>query len=52
MQMLRASNADPVGIEGDAIVGATALAYGIPLITGDYALTNAVSKLGGKVRRL
>jgi RHS repeat-associated protein len=51
MQALRAFGSDPVGIQGDAAVGATALANHLPLITDDGPLINAVAKLGGEVRR-
>jgi predicted nucleic acid-binding protein len=37
-------------LENDVIIGATALERGIPLITGDRALSNAVTKLGGEAR--
>ena len=52
MQQLRMFNAATQGIENDAAVGATALGMGIPLITTDYALANAVTKLGGMLRYL
>jgi RHS repeat-associated protein len=52
MQQLRMFNAATLGIENDAAVGATALGMGIPLITTDYALANAVTKLGGMLRYL
>ena len=51
MQQLRGFGADPIGIENDAIIGATALADGLPLISDDRALLNAVAKLGGQIRR-
>lgn len=47
---LRAFGAAAQGLENDAIIGATALERGIPLITGDLALWNAVLKLGGEAR--
>jgi predicted nucleic acid-binding protein len=52
MDSLRQFGASPVGMEGDATLGATALARGIPLITGDVALFNAFTKLGGEGRLL
>jgi hypothetical protein len=48
LQTLRMFGASPVGIEGDAAVGATGLAGNMPLITGDWALGNAYAKLGGE----
>jgi RHS repeat-associated protein len=47
---LRAFGAAARGLENDATIGATALEHGLPLITGDRALANAVSKLGGEAR--
>ncbi|MGI8792042.1 MAG: RHS repeat-associated core domain-containing protein, partial [Acidimicrobiales bacterium] len=47
---LRGFGAAAQGLENDAIIGATALERGIPLITGDRALWNAVLKLGGDAR--
>jgi len=47
---LRGFGAAAQGLENDAIIGATALERGIPLITGDRALWNAVIKLGGDAR--
>lgn len=47
LQMFGASSQ---GLEGDATIGATALERGIPLITGDRALWNAVGKLGRDAR--
>ena len=47
---LRGFGAAAQGFENDATIGATALERGIPLITGDRALANAVMKLGGEVR--
>jgi len=47
---LRAFGANAQGLENDATIGATSLERGIPLITGDRALANAVTKLGGEVR--
>lgn len=47
---LRAFGAAERGLINDATIGATALERGIPLITGDEALWNAVTKLGGDVR--
>jgi hypothetical protein len=47
---LRAFDAAAQGFENDATIGATALERGLPLITGDRALANAVMKLGGEVR--
>jgi predicted nucleic acid-binding protein len=51
MTQLRGFGAKEQGIDVDASVGATALARGVPLITDDIPLINAVSKLGGEVRR-
>jgi acetylglutamate synthase len=51
-QQLRMFGAATQGIENDVAVGATALGEGIPLITTDNALANAVMKLGGEVRFL
>ena len=52
MQSSKMFGAASQGMENDAAIGATALARGIPLITTDYALANAVMKLGGQVRYL
>jgi hypothetical protein len=52
MQQLRMFGAATRGIENDAAVGATSFGMGIPLITTDWALHNAVSKLGGISRYL
>jgi hypothetical protein len=52
MQQLRMFGAASQGMENDAAVGATALGRGMPLITTDNALANAVMKLGGEVRFL
>ncbi len=49
-QQLRGFGAATQGLENDAIIGATALERGIPLITGDRALWNAILKLGGDAR--
>jgi RHS repeat-associated protein len=49
-QQLRGFGASQQGLENDATIGATALERGIPLITGDKALYNAVVKLGGDAR--
>jgi len=50
MQQLRMFDAKQRGIEGDAAIGATGLARGMTLITGDWDLANAYAKLGGEVR--
>jgi len=47
---LRGLGAAAQGLENDATIGATALERGIPLITGDSALADAVIKLGGEAR--
>jgi predicted nucleic acid-binding protein len=47
---LRAFRANAKGFDGDVAIGAMALERGIALITGDRALWNAVSKLGGDAR--
>jgi rRNA-processing protein FCF1 len=52
MEALRQFGAAEQGIEGDASVISTALANKIPLITGDKAVFNAISKLGGSARLL
>ena len=52
MQQLRMFGAAVQGMENDAAIGATALGRGMPLITTDNALANAVMKLGGTVRYL
>jgi hypothetical protein len=52
MRQLRMFGAATKGMENDAAIGSTALERGIPLITTDYALANAVMKLGGTVRYL
>jgi RHS repeat-associated protein len=52
MDALRQFGASPTGMEADATIGATALARGIPLITGDVDLFNAFTKLGGQGRLL
>lgn len=51
-QHLRAFGAATQGFENDAVICATALEKGIPLITGDRAFGNAVAKLGGEVQDL
>jgi predicted nucleic acid-binding protein len=52
MQQLRMFGAAVQGMENDAAIGATAIGMGIPLITTDNALANALTKLGGMVRYL
>jgi YD repeat-containing protein len=47
---LRAFGASAQGFANDATIGATALERGSPLITGDRALYNAVTSLGGDAR--
>ncbi|GEM_PF-6838478 len=49
-QQLRGFGAKAQGFDNDVVIGATALERGSPLITGDWALANTVSKLGGDAR--
>ena len=49
-EQLRGFGAATRGLENDAIIGATAIETGLPLITGDKALYNEVNKLGGQAR--
>lgn len=47
---MKESGAAERGFEGDMAIGATALDLGIPLVTGDRALAQAIAKLGGEAR--